>query len=146
MEFIFEGINLPFDPATNDGYVAFKMKTKPTLVIGDTFNNTASIYFDYNFPIITNTETTTIAALAVSDLEFSSYFTLHPNPTNDLLNIQFKNNIQISSISIYNTLGQLILAVPNATEKIDVSNLSSGNYFLKINSDKGTTNAKFVKK
>ncbi|HEU0136453.1 MAG TPA: T9SS C-terminal target domain-containing protein, partial [Flavobacterium sp.] len=31
-EFIFENINLPFDDANNDGYVAFKIKTKPTLV------------------------------------------------------------------------------------------------------------------
>ncbi|RTY86449.1 hypothetical protein EKL32_27650, partial [Flavobacterium sp. GSN2] len=61
VEFIFENINLPFDDANNDGYVAFKIKTKPTLVLGNTFSNTASIYFDYNFPIVTNTATTTIA-------------------------------------------------------------------------------------
>jgi hypothetical protein len=52
VEFIFENINLPFDDATNDGYVAFKIKTKPSLVVGDSFSNTASIYFDYNFPIV----------------------------------------------------------------------------------------------
>lgn len=50
VEFIFENINLPFDDANNDGYVAFKIKTKPTLVLGDTFSNSANIYFDYKFP------------------------------------------------------------------------------------------------
>ncbi|MCZ8091568.1 T9SS C-terminal target domain-containing protein, partial [Flavobacterium sp.] len=45
VEFIFENINLPFDDANNDGYVAFKIKTKPTLVLGNTFTNSASIYF-----------------------------------------------------------------------------------------------------
>src|SRR5690606_35290187 len=60
LEFIFENINLPFDDTNNDGYVAFKIKTKPTLQVGDAFSNTASIYFDYNFPIVTNTATTTI--------------------------------------------------------------------------------------
>ncbi len=46
VEFIFENINLPFDDATNDGYVAFKIQTNPSLVVGDSFSNTASIYFD----------------------------------------------------------------------------------------------------
>ncbi|TGD59851.1 DUF7619 domain-containing protein, partial [Flavobacterium humi] len=98
VEFIFENINLPFDDANNDGYVAFKVKTKPTLVSGNTFSNTASIYFDYNFPIVTNTATTTIAALGVQDFEFSNYFNVYPNPVHDVLTISAKETIEISSI------------------------------------------------
>jgi hypothetical protein len=45
VEFIFENINLPFDDATNDGYIAFKIKTVPTLVTGDSFTNEANIYW-----------------------------------------------------------------------------------------------------
>lgn len=147
VEFIFENINLPFDDANNDGYVAFKIKTVPTLVNGDTFSNSASIYFDYNFPIVTNTATTTIAALNNQDFEFSNYFRLYPNPVHDVLNITTKETITISSVSIYNTLGQLVVVIPNAqnTKTIDVSNLTTGNYFIKINSDKGTSNTKFIK-
>ena len=79
--------------------------------------------------------------------EFSTYFDLFPNPTYDVLNISIKENITISSINIYNTLGQLVLVIPNAknTKTIDVSSLTTGNYFIKINSDKGTSNTKFVK-
>ncbi|MEW5675221.1 T9SS type A sorting domain-containing protein [Flavobacterium enshiense] len=148
VEFIFENINLPFDDANNDGYVAFKIKTKPTLVNGDTFSNSASIYFDYNFPIVTNTATTTIAALSTQDFEFGQYFSLYPNPVSNVLNIETKQTIQVSSINIYNTLGQLVMVVPNAEQisKVDVSNLSSGNYFIKINSDKGASNTKFIKR
>jgi len=147
VEFIFENINLPFDDANNDGYVAFKIKTKPTLVLGNTFSNTASIYFDYNFPIVTNTATTTIAALSTQDFEFKNYFSLYPNPVSNILNITSKETIEISSINIYNTLGQLVLVIPNAqeTKTVDVSSLTSGNYFIKINSDKGTSNTKFIK-
>ncbi|MGH2665395.1 T9SS type A sorting domain-containing protein [Flavobacterium sp.] len=147
VEFIFENINLPFDNANNDGYVAFKIKTKPTLVLGNTFSNSASIYFDYNFPIVTNTVTTTIAALQRQDFEFSNYFNLYPNPTHNVLNIDAKDTITITSISIYNALGQLVLVIPNAQKEksVDVSSLSSGNYFIKINSDKGTSNTKFIK-
>lgn len=148
VEFIFENINLPFDDANNDGYVAFKIKTKPTLVTGNTFSNSASIYFDYNFPIVTNTAVTTIQALSTQDFAFGTYFTVYPNPVNNVLNIETKQTIEVSSVSIYNQLGQLVLVIPNAqnTKSVDVSSLSSGNYFIKINSDKGISNAKFIKK
>ena len=76
VEFIFESINLPFDDANNDGYVVFKIKTKPTLTVNSTISNVANIYFDYNFPIVTNTATTTIAALSIQDFVFSNYFNI----------------------------------------------------------------------
>lgn len=147
VEFIFQNIQLPFDDANNDGYVVFKIKTKPALVLGSTFSNSASIYFDYNFPIITDTYTTTVAALANPDLEFSNYFSLSPNPAKSTLNIQSKEGTEISSISIYNVMGQLMMVVPTAsqTQSVDVSQLATGNYFVKIISGKGTATSKFIK-
>ncbi len=145
VEFIFENINLDFNDATNDGYVVFKIKTLTTLVLGDTFTNNANIYFDYNFPITTNTYTTTVAALSNQDFDFETYFTLYPNPTKDALNIQTKQGLEINSIEIYNQLGQIVMAVTNALNTVDVANLASGTYFLKINTEKGSANAKFVK-
>lgn len=147
VEFIFDNIDLPFDDAANDGYIAFKIKTKPTLIVNDTFVNDASIFFDYNFPIITNKATSTFKTLGAQDFEFSNYFTLYPNPSKSILNINSKEVIEVQSISIYNTLGQLILVVPNAEKvsKIDVSGLTAGNYFIKIISDRRTTSRKFIK-
>jgi hypothetical protein len=148
VEFIFENINLPFDDANNDGYIAFKIKTLPTLVVGNTFANAASIYFDYNFPVVTKLASSTFnVSLATTDFEFANYFTLYPNPTKSVLNISSKESIEVKSISIYNPLGQLVLVIPNAEKvsKIDVSSLTTGNYFIKINSDKGSSNARFVK-
>ncbi|OOB82647.1 DUF7619 domain-containing protein [Flavobacterium columnare] len=147
VEFIFENINLPFDDATNDGYVSFKIKTKASLVAGDTFSKNANIYFDYNFPITTNTATTTIAALANQDFEFETYFNLYPNPASSNVTLETKSDIELYSVQVYNTLGQLVLVVPNAknVKNVDVSGLTSGNYFIKINSDKGTSHTKFVK-
>ncbi len=47
------------EPASH-GYIVFEVKPKSNLVLGNSINNTASIYFDFNLPIITNTETTTV--------------------------------------------------------------------------------------
>jgi hypothetical protein len=145
VEFIFENINLPFDDANNDGYVAFKVKTKPTLEVGNTFSNSANIYFDYNFPIVTNTYTTTIQALSNQDFEFNSVFSLSPVPTKDLLTITAKDSVVMTSVSIYNMLGQLVQVNTNPSETIDVSGLQNGSYFIKILSDRGSATGKFIK-
>ena len=145
VEFIFENINLDFDDATNDGYVLFKIKTLPTLTIGDTFSNQVNIYFDYNFPIVTNNYTTTVQLLNNQSFEFSSYFTLYPNPVKDVLNIQSKQDLIVNSMEIYNQLGQIVMAVANTSNRVDISNLASGIYFVKVNTDKGTANTKFIK-
>lgn len=149
VEFIFENINLPFDDANNDGYITFKIKTKPTLVVGDSFTNEANIYFDYNFPILTNKATSKFeVTLGTKDFEFSNYFTLYPNPVKDVLNITATQSIEIQSLAIYDVLGQLVIAVPNAksVSTIDVSMLRIGNYFIKVKSDKGSSSIKFIKK
>lgn len=145
VEFIFQNINLPYTIGSNQGFVAFKIKTKPTLVLGDTFSNTANIYFDYNAPIITNTATTTIAALASPKFVFSDYFTLSPVPAKDVLNINTKDNIIISSLSLYNSIGQILFIIYNPNKSIDVSTLKSGSYFMKVISDKGANSIKFIK-
>lgn len=147
VEFVFENINLPFDNANNDGYIAFKIKTLSTLKVGDSFTNDANIYFDYNLPILTNKATSTFQTLGVQNFEFSNYFSLYPNPAKEILNISLKNDIEIESMSIYNILGQLIIAVPNAknVSNVDVSRLKTGNYILKIKTDKGFSSAKFIK-
>jgi Secretion system C-terminal sorting domain/Beta-propeller repeat len=72
-------------------------------------------------------------------------FTITPNPVKDILNINTKGNIQVSSISVYNTLGQLVLVNSNQNKVIDVSSLTTGNYFIKIVSSEGISNGKFIK-
>jgi hypothetical protein len=147
VEFIFENINLPFDDENNDGYVAFKIKTKSNLVVGNTFTNKANIYFDYNFPIITNTTSTTVEEpLSNQDFDFETNFSLYPNPASEVLNIKVKSELDVKSVSIYNTLGQIIMTSIHAENgEINVSNLQSGSYFIKVFTDKGSSTAKFIK-
>ena len=42
------------------GYITYRIKPKNNLVIGDVINNSASIYFDFNAPVITNTQKTKV--------------------------------------------------------------------------------------
>ncbi|MEM7185736.1 MAG: T9SS type A sorting domain-containing protein [Bacteroidota bacterium] len=66
VSFIFEDINLPpemTDPEGSQGYIAFQVKTKDDLVVGDMVENSAAIFFDFNPPIITNTVSTMVVDL-----------------------------------------------------------------------------------
>ena len=146
VEFIFENINLPFDNATNDGFVVFKIKTKANLVVGNTISNSANIYFDYNFPIVTNTATSTFQTPLQNDtFMFENYFSIYPNPANDVLNITSKLASEIYSLSVYNVLGQLVQTITRPTKTVDVSGLKTGNYILKVNTENGISSNKFTK-
>ncbi|MFT3681554.1 MAG: hypothetical protein QM791_14885 [Ferruginibacter sp.] len=48
------------DEPGSHGYIMFRVKPKRGLSVGDVFSNKAAIYFDYNLPVITNTERTFI--------------------------------------------------------------------------------------
>ena len=49
------------EPASH-GYIVYRIKPKSDLARGETIHNTASIYFDYNLPIVTNDAATTVQA------------------------------------------------------------------------------------
>lgn len=146
VEFIFKNINLPFTNPNNQGYVAFKIKTLPTLNTGDTFTNTSSIYFDYEAPKESNVASTIIQVLTTTELEFSETFSVSPNPVKNLLSLTHPNDIVITSFRIYTTLGQLIQVTVNPqNSSVDVSNLTSGVYILNLTSEKGSESIKFIK-
>ncbi|RZJ34831.1 MAG: T9SS type A sorting domain-containing protein [Flavobacterium sp.] len=146
VEFIFQNINLPFDDDNNDGYVAFKIRAKPTLVAGDSFSNTASIYFDYNLPIITNTATTLIQELKSGERDFSDNFVLYPVPAVNRLYLKAVDGVTIQSVSVYNLIGQLLIKTQNfGNEGVDVSALASGSYLLRVEGSDGSFASAFIK-
>lgn len=148
VEFIFENINLPFDDASNDGFVTFKIKTLPTLEIDDTFENKAEIYFDFNFPIETNNSITLIKdVLNTTDISFES-FEMYPNPVKDIVIIKTKETIE--SIHIFDISGKLIqkhsfTGIQNTIE-IATSKLAQGTYFVKIETESGAILVKKIVK
>jgi Secretion system C-terminal sorting domain len=69
---------------------------------------------------------------------------LFPNPVESILNITLSDANELQSTSIYDALGQLL--IQNTTSNsIDVSDLTTGTYFISIATEKGVTNQKFIK-
>lgn len=85
---------------------------------------------------------------ALSLDEFSaSNFQTYPNPAQDSWNIK-TNNIKISSVQVYDILGKAVISLtPNFNEvTINATNLKSGLYFAKVETEAGINTVKLIKK
>ena len=71
---------------------------------------------------------------------------LTPNPTSDFITIEGIENVTgITSMELVSSVGRVVAELKVGTEKIDVSTLSSGTYFLSITHANGTERLRFVK-
>lgn len=147
VEFMFKNIQLGFTDDSNDGYVVFKIRSKETLTEGDVLENSAAIYFDYNFPIITNTDVVTVQTPLNAGKHSMAGFRVYPVPAKDRLYVSNPDLVEITSAAIYNLLGQKVISdkIPDADGKIDVAPLAAGSYILHITTNNGVQMTKFVK-
>ena len=73
----------------------------------------------------------------------SSFVTLYPNPTKDMVNLRSIDNM--STVSVYDVFGKNIAnyEVSGNEAQINVSNLASGMYVAKIATENGVVVKKF---
>lgn len=69
---------------------------------------------------------------------------MYPNPVSDVLNISSNNGLDIQNITITDINGRTVKQA--TTSQINVSDLASGTYIVKVQADKGTATSKFIKK
>ena len=74
-------------------------------------------------------------------------FEMFPNPSTDNLFIRFSDNEENAMVTFYDYSGKKVYnrEVTRSNTKINVSNLSSGVYFVKVISDEKTGLKKFIK-
>lgn len=133
IKFVFDGIYLPAqiqNDALSNGFIAYKIKPKSNVVVGNVFNNQAKIYFDFNPAIITNVASTTIVSVLNVPIFLDSDVQIYPVPTDNELFI--KSKTEISKVLLYNEIGQLIYKSDVNKASIDFSVYQKGFYFLKI--------------
>ncbi|MEO5777103.1 MAG: fibronectin type III domain-containing protein [Flavobacterium sp.] len=146
----FKNIHLPasgINPSGSMGYIQFKVRLNPGFHAGTIIPNNASIFFDTNPAIVTNTFSTKfVTLLGVADFDANS-LVLYPNPANNTVQIGVVNaNEQINKVVFYDILGKAIKTVSTiATESItvDISDLAKGVYLVEIDLD---NNLKLTKK
>ena len=79
-----------------------------------------------------------------TDAVFIDYFSIAPNPVNDILHIRYQEDLTPLRIEVVNINGQPMMSFTNV-DNMDVSDLSAGNYILRITTEEGIEVEKFIK-
>lgn len=128
-------INIPASGATTGTLLRMRVISDwfPNTISGPCYNPQYGQTEDYALQIN--------SSLSTDDVSLNSV-TVFPNPTSDYLNIKgMKEN---AAVQIFSITGQLVISdsIKLTNSRINVSNLSSGIYFLNINNNV----IKFIKK
>lgn len=134
------------DEPNSHGFVYYRIKPLAGYSVGDIIPNAASIVFDFNAPIVTNTfNTEFVETLGIQDYSLNAQFLLTPNPSKDVVNLKF-NSIQSNvDVTIIDILGKMVLthnAQQRSTVQLNISSLESGVYFVKIKDQSGQSGLK----
>lgn len=138
--FFFPDINLPHtdeDELGSQGFVTFTVKPKEDVVNFTTVENTASIYFDFNPPIVTNTtEWNLVDDLSLlSTSELDARIVVSPNPTRGSISVFLQNE---AHITIFDLQGRRLKEVSaNKGGNAFDLDLSPGVYILSFVDDLG---------
>ncbi|MGK0233338.1 MAG: hypothetical protein ACI9VJ_000615 [Salibacteraceae bacterium] len=113
-----------------------------TEVIRATDASAADLNSDGKMDVISASQTDTkvawyqnLGTIGVEDYS-QNIINVYPNPTNGLITITSEQ--QISTIDIFNIIGQKISKIKNQSE-VNLSSFDAGIYFLKINDDSGNS-------
>jgi uncharacterized repeat protein (TIGR01451 family) len=159
LELYFPGVLLP-DSNRNEklshGFINFRIKPKFNLIITDTIFNSASIYFDYNNPVITNKTKNYFKSGAITGVtnlqDNSNLLKLYPNPAKESVNYELKKSpAGIYMLKIYDMNGRLCFttSIRNyGTELrgfVSLKYIPHGTYIFEVRSNKIIANKKLLK-
>lgn len=136
MVFTFPKINL-VDSATNpplsQGWIQYKVKTKPNLPINTVVRNTAYIYFDLNPAVVTNTASSTVTITGVNTIADENSIRLYPNPNGGSFVLE-TTNATGSDYQVYDMVGSLIAqgAITTDHQQISMTDVAAGVYTLQV--------------
>lgn len=88
---------------------------------------------------------TVYSTLGIGQNPTAQKLALYPNPVTSELNIETANST-IEKVAVYNLIGQMVKSIEGDARTIDMSNLSSGTYLVKIHTNQGIIDRKIIKK
>ena len=144
--FTFHNINLPTkaaSPMLSNGMFTYTIKTNSGLPLGTHFNNRASIYFDYNAPVMTNSTLNTLGATSLSVNNAvpakPDAFTVYPNPASGTFYAVINSNsTAAANMKVMDISGKVLISKTINLQKgkqtisTDINQLSAGVYLVNL--------------
>ena len=79
-------------------------------------------------------------SLSVPEMqEFVRPYTCYPNPTHDMLHLQYSPDVQPAHIEIYDLQGRLVRSQHKGLERLSMEGLPSGTYTMRVTMQDGNT-------
>lgn len=130
----------PVTVPSNDNYsIIINLYRSETESTCDYTEITDTATLDFTTPL------TSIVSLSVSEFEqLENQIMVYPNPVNNSLSFSTSESLNINSIELYSVLGKKINAEYDEFNRINVSNLNIGIYFVIFHTDKGRVEKKIV--
>lgn len=137
--FSFSNINLDYSARNveaSKGWVSFRIRAVEGLALQTVIPNAASIYFDFNSAIVTNTAK--IRLVESNENSVQSAFVkngikVYPNPTRDLINIE---SLDIKGeLMLYNVQGEMLhqqTVEAGSNTQLNLGHLSPGIYLITL--------------
>jgi uncharacterized repeat protein (TIGR01451 family) len=139
----FPGIMLP-DSTNNEpqshGYIKYKVNALSSLNIGEQLSDYASIYFDFNAPVITNNAVVTIVGLTGMEQASTAGMSIAPVPVKDNAQLRLQSNgaarVKVEMLSIEGKVLEAVyegsLTAGQHWLNIPCEHLSNGFYFVRL--------------
>lgn len=119
------------DSMSSQGVFIYSISELDNVPNGNSVENTAYIYFDFNPPIVTNTTVNHNGFLGIEEIESTWQVNAFPNPVVDRLYLE--TDVQIDEVRISTLSGILIADFRNTDMNfIDVSTIQNGFYLVEI--------------
>ena len=111
--------------------------------------NTVSIGFPYDFDFEDGINTGRLKPynwtdnLSTDNNSLKYEVDFYPNPVKNYLN--FKTELTITKVQIYDISGRILNSKSINENRVDLSDLKTGSYLLKLYTEKGIVNTKIIK-
>nr|WP_317630994.1 M1 family aminopeptidase [uncultured Flavobacterium sp.] len=129
-----------FYDATNfEDFLVNNTSNNQTFIL-DLSEPATQVIFNPDADIISKNNTIT---LSINQIAFENQVVIHPNPVKNILYIEVPNTIEIKKVTVYSLDGKL--SKQTLMNSIDVSDLPSQTYLVKIETTRGVSLKKFIK-
>jgi uncharacterized delta-60 repeat protein len=127
-----------------DGSTAYDMVIQPDgkLLLGGQSLEIAGGYLDFG---LLRLENTTVGI--TEDEAFKTDFIIYPNPAKDFITIVQANSGERATLKIYSATGQIVLqrTITQNSDRIELSELPAGLYYITVNNDYISSSFKIIK-